>query len=166
MAQSKQEIADQLSQAIFGKSWRHLSLDERHFAYLHTRWYYAYRKQIADAARKAMNSKKLDGKDYWLIFDWYLNRVPPNVVLAAIAECEKWARENSKGIYSLYYFRKAVTRHFEKHRKDNFEWGRFEDPDLDWKYKTYIQWTKGGWENWYFDSFEGPNRHYGMKRER
>lgn len=159
---SKEEIADKLSQAIFGKSWNHLTLDEKQFTYLHIRWFSAYRKQIAAAARAAMGSKKLDGKDYWLILDWYLNRVPPSDVLAAISECLQWAKNNSKAIFSLNYFRKAVTRHFEKTLQSSPPRAQCDGDDPYWHYQSYILWTQGRWPGWYFDPFEGPNPHYGI----
>lgn len=163
MAQSKEEIAGRLSQVIFRKSWNRLSLDEKHFVYLQTRWYYSYRKKIASAARAAMDSKQLDGKDYWLIYEWYMKRIPPHVVLAAVDECLKYARNNRKAIHSLNYFRKAVTRHFEKNLQLSPLRELCDRDDLDWHYQSYLLWQKGKYpSDWKFSPFDGPNPHCGV----
>lgn len=165
MAQSKEEIAGRLSCLIFKKSWNNLDLDKQHFVYLQTRWYFSYRKKIAAAARTAMDSKQLNGKDYWLIYDWYMKRIPPYVVLAAVHECLQYARNNRKAIYGLNYFRKAVTRHFEKHLQLSPRRELCDGDDIDWHYNSFLLFQEGKYpSHWKFSPFDGPNPHHGVPR--
>lgn len=155
MAQKKEEIADRLSQEIFGKSWNHLSNDDKYFAYLHLRWYTDYRKKIARAARKAMDMRRLDGrKDYPIIFDWYCKRISLGVVLNSIKECETSARNQFKPIYSMNYFRKAVIRNQER-TIEMCSPRQYVEGDNKWYYKLFCELKAGKFPGDQFDPFEG-----------
>ncbi len=160
-------LAERLSRVIFSRSWGKLGLEEQFFIFKHTRWYKYYREKIAAAAREAMNIKKLDGKDYDIIFDWYTQRVDIVDILGAIKECSEWARSNYRGINSLNFFRKSVVRHKEHSMWMSPPREYVEGEDVEnWYYLGFNRWKGGKWSGWRYHPFIGPNPYEGVLLEK
>ena len=167
MAKSINVIYDRLSKRIFQKPFQGLpETSQKCFIARHYRWFCYYREKVALHAGKAMN-KKLDGKDYEIIFDWYLKQIPAHVVKNAIDECNRYAKQHSKSIYSLNYFCPAVIRHLETHKRESEFYREVVESDDAWHYRSYCAWEKSEIDRGYykrFHPFYGPNVHYGVSR--
>jgi hypothetical protein len=170
MAKSADAIYNLFSREIFGKPFNGLP-DFAHSFFIcrQVNWYRDYRKKISTAARQVMDVKKLRGKDYDLILEWYLKQIPPSSIRPAIEECSTWAKRNDQAIYSMNYFKRAVTR--QETYAARMSVGAHNDTGVEdddkWHFKSYTAWSEGKLDSndyKYFSPFIGPNSHTGVNR--
>jgi hypothetical protein len=164
------------SDIIFKFPYRRLFPDRKQFVDYVCKEYVRFRKDVTAAGREIRGVTKLSRHEYEWIYRWFNQyRMPPELVIEALQEGEKYAVEKGYAVNSIGFFKNQVLRKWKEFEscKDvelNDYFRRFEyDSRKDrwfWQLyrKLYIKYDP----HYYFDFYMGvlkriANHNYAMR---
>ena len=131
-------MSKDLAVNIFGVGLDGLDLEKRIFVYLQNKYFEEYRNKIKAIVTDIMGKKYLKGRENDLIKEWFIRRIPPQVVLSGIENCREYAVKNGFPIFSLQYFARWVDGQLLLFKKNYL----------------HTDYTNNGRDPWYYEIFE------------
>lgn len=131
-------MSKDLAVNIFGVGLDGLDLEKRIFVYLQNKYFEEYRNKIKAIVTDIMGKKYLKGRENDLIKEWFIRRIPPQVVLSGIENCREYAVKNGSPIFSLQYFARWVEGRLLLYKKNN----------------QHTDYSNGGRDPWFYEIFE------------
>lgn len=170
----KEKYRNRLAYEIFRVNYDKCKKESarKEFVDYHLREFMQYKQNVAAKAKKILITKRLNGRQYEIIWKWYTMRVPLHLVLKGLRKGVSWVKDYTIPICSINLFRKFVfgsdfLKKQEEIKQKLFDYSMWFEGIYykkliqdTWRYFFFKEFYLEYHDDFFFDPYEGYERRH------